>query len=37
MIDAAKSETCDDGNSKSGDGCSSECKLEDGYVCAVVG
>ena len=24
---------CDDGNKKDGDGCSSECKLEEGYSC----
>ena len=27
-------EECDDGNYKDGDGCSSECKREDGYVCS---
>jgi len=30
-------ETCDDGNTKSGDGCSSACQLEPGWVCPVVG
>ncbi len=29
--------TCDDGNDVSGDGCSSECKLELGYLCDVPG
>ncbi|MCB0368770.1 MAG: hypothetical protein KDD45_04800 [Bdellovibrionales bacterium] len=24
---------CDDGNTKNGDGCSSTCEVEDGYVC----
>jgi len=27
------SEACDDGNAKSGDGCSSMCTIETGYVC----
>ena len=27
------SETCDDRNANSGDGCSSKCKIEKGYVC----
>lgn len=27
-------ELCDDGNIRSGDGCSSQCLLEDGWVCA---
>jgi cysteine-rich repeat protein len=26
-------EQCDDGNSESGDGCSSSCQIESGYVC----
>jgi len=26
-------EQCDDGNTANGDGCSSECKVEDGFVC----
>lgn len=26
-------ETCDDGNAVSGDGCSSDCKKEDGFTC----
>jgi fibro-slime domain-containing protein len=30
-------ETCEDGNSKSGDGCSSACLTEPGYVCNTVG
>lgn len=30
-------ETCDDGNDKSGDGCSRECRIEDGYYCLGAG
>lgn len=30
-------DTCDDGNTKAGDGCSDTCKLEDGFVCNVPG
>lgn len=30
-------EVCDDGNAKSGDGCSENCELEDNYTCPVVG
>ncbi|MBQ9394163.1 MAG: DUF4215 domain-containing protein [Proteobacteria bacterium] len=30
-------ETCDDGNAKSGDGCSDKCDIEDGYECPTVG
>ncbi len=30
-------ETCDDGNSDSGDGCSSTCQLEPGYACPNLG
>ena len=30
-------ETCDDGNPKSGDGCSSACAIEPGYKCLVPG
>lgn len=26
-------EKCDDGNSNSGDGCSRECQVENGYIC----
>lgn len=26
-------ETCDDGNTESGDGCTSDCKIEDGWNC----
>jgi len=26
-------ESCDDGNTDSGDGCSDECEVEDGYIC----
>ncbi|MFH0769871.1 MAG: DUF4215 domain-containing protein, partial [Candidatus Peregrinibacteria bacterium] len=28
-----RSETCDDGNDVSGDGCSASCSFEEGYVC----
>ncbi len=34
-IDAG--ETCDDGNSASGDGCSNACEVECGYLCVTVG
>lgn len=30
-------ETCDDGNKEDGDGCSSGCKKQEGYVCDVPG
>ena len=30
-------ETCDDGNGVTGDGCSAECQLEDGYTCPTPG
>ena len=30
-------ETCDDGNTKDGDGCSKECLIEIGYACSGVG
>jgi uncharacterized repeat protein (TIGR01451 family)/uncharacterized repeat protein (TIGR02543 family) len=30
-------ETCDDGNTTSGDGCSSACAIETGYACATAG
>ena len=29
-----QSETCDDSNASSGDGCSSNCNVEDGYTCS---
>lgn len=29
----ADKEECDDGNSVSGDGCSSDCTVEEGYLC----
>ena len=29
-------EKCDDGNANSGDGCSSTCTIESGYVCPLV-
>lgn len=30
-------ETCDDGNAVSGDGCSSSCRVEPGFVCELAG
>jgi fibro-slime domain-containing protein len=30
-------ETCDDGNTAAGDGCSNTCKLEAGWVCPIIG
>eukprot|EP01025_Chloroclados_australasicus_P007283 TRINITY_DN1232_c0_g1_i2.p1 TRINITY_DN1232_c0_g1~~TRINITY_DN1232_c0_g1_i2.p1 ORF type:complete len:464 (-),score=67.58 TRINITY_DN1232_c0_g1_i2:417-1808(-) len=30
-------EECDDGNTVSGDGCSSTCKVEPGYICVPIG
>lgn len=33
---ATVTETCDDGNTKGGDGCSSTCKLEAGWKCTAV-
>jgi len=30
-----KTEECDDGNTKAGDGCSGACRVEPGYVCAI--
>lgn len=30
-------ETCDDGNAKGGDGCSSKCKTEEGFACPTPG
>ena len=30
-------ETCDDGNNATGDGCSSVCLIEDGYICPTLG
>lgn len=32
-IDKGAGEECDDGNAASGDGCSEDCKLEDGFNC----
>ena len=32
--DMTAGQACDDGNTKSGDGCSADCKLEMGYKCA---
>ena len=29
-----KSEECDDGNTKDLDGCSSKCKIEEGFECS---
>jgi sulfatase modifying factor 1 len=34
--DLVTSEACDDGNNASGDGCSSQCKVERGWVCTSV-
>jgi cysteine-rich repeat protein len=31
------SETCDDGNAVSGDGCSNICRIEPGYNCTING
>ena len=33
VVEADIGETCDDGNKKSGDGCSSSCQLERGWAC----
>lgn len=33
----ADTEICDDGNTKSGDGCSSTCRVEDGWLCTTPG
>ena len=33
VIQVTKGETCDDGNTESGDGCSSQCLLEEGWIC----
>eukprot|EP01097_Dermamoeba_algensis_P011993 TRINITY_DN951_c0_g1_i1.p1 TRINITY_DN951_c0_g1~~TRINITY_DN951_c0_g1_i1.p1 ORF type:complete len:209 (+),score=64.78 TRINITY_DN951_c0_g1_i1:393-1019(+) len=33
FVDTAIGETCDDGNLVSGDGCNSQCKVENGYIC----
>ena len=30
-------EACDDGNKSAGDGCSSDCRIEDGYICETAG
>jgi cysteine-rich repeat protein len=30
---ASKNEYCDDNNNDDGDGCSSNCKVENGYIC----
>ena len=30
-------EACDDGNKSAGDGCSSDCRIEDGYSCETAG
>lgn len=30
-------ESCDDGNVASGDGCTSDCNIEDGYICSMPG
>ena len=36
-IDEELEEECDDGNAKGGDGCSADCKLEEGWSCAKPG
>jgi fibro-slime domain-containing protein len=36
-VDAKLKEECDDGNTNSNDGCTSECKLEPGYACPFPG
>lgn len=36
-VDDELEEECDDGNAKSGDGCSSTCKREEGWTCAKPG
>ena len=28
------SDECEDGNEVSGDGCSKDCQVEDGYICS---
>ncbi|MDB4940949.1 MAG: hypothetical protein JWP97_483 [Labilithrix sp.] len=33
----ADTEICDDGNAKSGDGCSAGCRVEDGWLCTTPG
>ena len=33
VIQVTKGETCDDGNTASGDGCSDQCLLEEGWLC----
>ncbi len=33
----ADTEICDDGNTKSGDGCSSTCRVEPGWLCTTPG
>lgn len=37
FVQVAKGETCDDGNSTSGDGCSSQCLIEEGWTCPAPG
>jgi len=38
QVDAQAGEVCDDGNTKSGDGCSSDCKtIEKDYACPTAG
>ena len=36
-VGASLGESCDDGNTDDGDGCSATCQLEEGYACAVSG
>jgi fibro-slime domain-containing protein len=37
VVDTSQGETCDDGNSLSGDGCNAICQIEANYVCPVPG
>lgn len=35
-VEREYSEVCDDGNSVSGDGCSQNCKVENGWACRIL-
>jgi fibro-slime domain-containing protein len=37
LVSAKKMEECDDGNTRAGDGCSADCKLEPGWRCPFPG
>src|SRR5262249_960264 len=37
VVEKKRGEQCDDANTRSGDGCSSSCKVETGYICSVTG